>query len=167
MAMRRLQPDVFAPPEPELGSPENPDFYSKLPTRLPPNLRGDPFAPTPSPVASVPPTPNVMRLPEPRELLPNEKVGYTASTPRRLLLGNALQGRPGAGDMLRNSGKTVMYVPEGGYAPPKSVTEFSDPYAPPQTFQGDPSPFESMEEDLAMSRRRKLGKTGIDVSGLI
>lgn len=52
----RQQPNAFAPPAapaPELGSPENPGFMSKLPSRLPSNLRGDPFAPT-SPAASAP-----------------------------------------------------------------------------------------------------------------
>lgn len=47
MAMRKLQPDAFSAPKPQLGTPENPDFYSKLPSRLPPNLRGDPFSPNP------------------------------------------------------------------------------------------------------------------------
>lgn len=69
--------------------------------------------PTPGPTEG-PPSPNasVLKLPIPRELIPGEKVGYNASTPRRLLLNNALQGRPGAGEMLRNAGRTPLYVGE-------------------------------------------------------
>jgi hypothetical protein len=42
----KMIPDAPAPPAPKLGSPENPGWMSKLPTRLPPNLRSDPFAPS-------------------------------------------------------------------------------------------------------------------------
>ena len=52
-------------------------------------------------------------VPEPRALQPGEKVGYNASTPRDLLLGNALAGRPGAADMIRNTGQPVIYAPSG------------------------------------------------------
>lgn len=34
-SMRKLQPGAFAPPGPELGSPDNPGFYAKLPARMP------------------------------------------------------------------------------------------------------------------------------------
>jgi hypothetical protein len=38
---------------PALGTPENPGYMSKLPTRLPPSMRGDPFAPKPTVAAPV------------------------------------------------------------------------------------------------------------------
>lgn len=50
--MQSKVPDWEAPTHAEspLGSPEYPGPFSKLPTRLPSNLRGDPFAPRPSPL---------------------------------------------------------------------------------------------------------------------
>jgi hypothetical protein len=72
------------------------------------------------------PTADVIKVPVPRELQEGEKVGYNASTPRKLLLDNALQGRPGAAEMLRNAGKTPLFVEEGGYAPPKSKMSFGN-----------------------------------------
>lgn len=78
-----------------------------------------PSSTSPSEGGIAAPQADVIKVPEPRELFPGEKVGYNASTPRRLLLDNALQGRPGAAEMLRNAGKTPLYVPESGYAPPK------------------------------------------------
>lgn len=41
-------PTKIAPPAPELGSPENPGWMSKLPTRMPSDKMGDPFNPVPS-----------------------------------------------------------------------------------------------------------------------
>jgi hypothetical protein len=55
---------------------------------------------------------SVLKIPIPRNLAPGERVGYNASTPRKLLVNNALQGRPGAGEMLRNIGRTPLYVGE-------------------------------------------------------
>jgi hypothetical protein len=67
------------------------------------------------------PTAQVVKLPVPREPLPGENPGNMASIPRSRLLDLGRQGRPGAGEQLRNIGKTPLYVPETGYAPPKSV----------------------------------------------
>lgn len=66
-------------------------------------------APSDIPKATIP---DVSILPEPRALREGEKVGYNASTPRDLLLGNAQAGRPGAGDMIQNAGGTVLYAPK-------------------------------------------------------
>lgn len=133
--------------EPALGSPENPGFHSKLPTRMPPKVEpvAEPAAlgsvenpgwhskiPTRMPRTSDSPEPppaggpglpkaQVVKLPVPREPLPTDNPGYMASIPRSRLMDLGRQGRPGAGQQLQNIGKTPLYVPEGGYAPPKSV----------------------------------------------
>lgn len=73
------------------------------------------------------PQQDVIRVPEPRAKFPGEKEGYNASTPRRLVLDNAMQGRPGAAEMLRNMGKTPLFVPEGGYAPPRESFKMGSP----------------------------------------
>jgi len=155
-AVRTSAPNVFAPPappEPELGSPENPGFMSKLPARLPPSLRGDPFSPTPPAQQVAPgveaPSPDVTRLPVPREPFPGENPNYAASIPRKDLLDLALQKKPGAGLQMQQTGKTVMYVPES-YPAPRS-SQVMDPFAPSATAempQGNPSPFSPPEEDL-------------------
>lgn len=49
-------PKPPGPPPPPLGSPENPAYHSKLPTRLPPSLRGDPFAPDYVPTGAIYPS---------------------------------------------------------------------------------------------------------------
>jgi hypothetical protein len=55
----------------------------------------------------------VLRLPEPREALPTENPNYLPSIPRERLPGLALQGYPGAGDLLKNEGQPIIYtVPE-------------------------------------------------------
>jgi hypothetical protein len=66
-------------------------------------------APSDIPKATIP---DVSILPEPRPLREGEKLGYNASTPRDLLLGNAQAGRPGAGEMIQNAGGTVLYAPK-------------------------------------------------------
>lgn len=73
------------------------------------------------------PQQDVIKVPEPRAKFPGEKEGYNASTPRRLVLDNAMQGRPGAAEMLRNMGKTPLFVPEGGYAPPRESFKMGSP----------------------------------------
>lgn len=51
--------------QPELGSPENPGLFSKLPSRLPQNLRRDPFsAPAPPPQWETPSHTDVLGSPE-------------------------------------------------------------------------------------------------------
>ena len=52
----------------------------------------------------------VLQLPEPREALPTEKPNYLPSIPRERLTGLAMKGYPGAGDLLKNEGKTIIYV---------------------------------------------------------
>jgi hypothetical protein len=95
--------------------------------------------PTVSPEGLAAPQQDVIRVPEPRDLLPGEKVGYNASTPRKLLLDNALQGRPGAAEMLRNAGKTPLFVPESGYAPPKERINIGSPLAESPFRIGSPT----------------------------
>lgn len=104
--------------EPELGSPGNPGWHSKIPNRMP----RTPGSPEP-PAAEGPglPKAQVVKLPVPREPLPTDNPGYMASIPRSRLMDLGRQGRPGAGQQLQNIGKTPLYIPEGGYAPPKSV----------------------------------------------
>lgn len=67
------------------------------------------------------PKAQVVKLPVPREPVAGENPGNMGSIPRARLLDLARQGRPGAGEQLRNIGKTPLYLPESGYAPPKSV----------------------------------------------
>jgi hypothetical protein len=62
----------------------------------------------------------VVRLPVPRETLPGENPKYMASIPRARLLNLGRQGRPGAGEQLRNVGRNVLYVPEE-YPGPRSA----------------------------------------------
>lgn len=89
------------------------------------------------------PQADVIKVPEPRQLFPGEKEGYNASTPRKLVLDNALQGRPGAAEMLRNMGKTPLFVNESVHNP-RSVTAFSSEGTPigEPTLHGNPTPFE-------------------------
>ena len=133
--------DLLIPkrPPPELGTPENPGFMAKLPSRMP---RVAPVsAPTPelgSPenpgwVVKIPdrmPTaisrvgglstklPNVSLIPEPRPEVPGEP-NLMGSVPRGRLPGLAAQGAPFAGKQLQALGKTVLYTPPEGYPGPR------------------------------------------------
>lgn len=120
--------------EPEVGSPENPGFSSKLPTRLPSNLRGDPFSPQAqaAPIATNPFTPkgeipygSVIQLPEPNEAVSPINPKYMGSVPRNELVGMGKSGTPGAGTQLQQIGNKVIYTPPEGFNPPKEVTSFS------------------------------------------
>src|SRR5256885_16464131 len=77
-----------------------------------------------------------MNLPVPRGPLPGENPAYMASIPRGRLRELGLQGRPGAGEQLRNVGKTVLYMPPEGYPGPREVS-------PGQIQQGAATPFEA------------------------
>lgn len=124
-------------PEPDLRPIKGPS----TPVRQSPNFNANEYnagrkaatvsAPTPTPETHTegvePPQSDVVKVPVPRALTPGEKVGYNASTPRKLILDNALQGRPGAAEMLRNMGKTPLFVEEGGYAPPREKITIGAP----------------------------------------
>ena len=72
-------------------------------------------AATPEPAATEGPAlpkAQVIKLPVPREPLPTDNPGYMASIPRSRLLDLGRQGRPGAGQQLQNTGKSVIYVQE-------------------------------------------------------
>jgi hypothetical protein len=169
--IRRQQPDAFAPPAPELGSPENPGFMSKLPTRLPPNLRGDPFSPTPPQYRS-----SVGDIPS--------EEGVTGSVPKpsgRLVV---LPQEAAALDQLQRIAKTrasqhgMLYAagmrPAGGGRVPTTSTEITtteypgprpdigpDAYAPPEALQGNPSPFDPPEAELAIPGARRPKAAGM------
>jgi hypothetical protein len=151
-------------PEPELGSPENPGFMSKLPTRLPPSLRGDPFAPPSAETAEAgrqaSAGSSVAIVPEPRAQLPGDRPGSAWSLTRTEGLPEAAQrGQPGAADVLRQI-KPTLVIPRGADidAPSMAALRQSlgvtqsipqgnlDPFAPPPPGvpQGNPSPFSPM-----------------------
>jgi hypothetical protein len=139
----RQQPEAFAEPSPVANPgaplPSAEKFYEQRGADITRAMRQQPeaFASPGAPAVGggAKPTPDVIRIPAPREPLPGENPGYTASTPRRLLVGNALQGRPGAGDMLRNTGKTVIYTAPEGYPGPRAEV------APPGELHGNATPF--------------------------
>lgn len=62
----------------------------------------------------------VLRIPEPREALPTDTPGYLSSIPRERLPGLAMQGYPGAGELLKNLGKQVIYVMPEDYPGPRA-----------------------------------------------
>ncbi len=71
------------------------------------------------------PVPDVNVVPEPRAMQPGDRPGSMFSVPRTVLPGEAARGTPGAADVLRNIGKTVIYEPPGvgyGGARPESVS---------------------------------------------
>ncbi len=71
------------------------------------------------PGAGLEPSSDVLRIPEPRPALPTDRPGAMYSVPREQLPGLAAQGTPGAGDVLRNTGKTILYEPPSGYPGPR------------------------------------------------
>lgn len=149
-AAREAKANAPEPPEPELGSPENPGFHSKIPTRMPkpapveapapelgtienpgwhskvpnrmPRTGTSTTAPEPA-VGEGPALPKaqVVKLPVPHEPLPGENPGFMASIPRGRLLDLGRQGRAGAGQQLQNIGKSVLYVPEEYPGPRQSA----------------------------------------------
>lgn len=140
-------------PEPELGSPENPGFMSKLPSRLPPKLRGDPLTP-PEPVdapeatrqieAATEPNPaNVAVVPEPRAPLPSDRPGSAWSLTRTKGLPEAaLRGQPGAADVLRQVGQPVVMTPRsGGFDSPNMQALRESLGITESVPQGNPTPY--------------------------
>lgn len=95
------------------------------------SAKEEPVAPeTTNAEGPAPPTGKLYKLPVPREPLPGENPAYMASTKRNRLLNLSRQGRPGAGDQLRNIGNTVLYTPEQYPGPRETVP-----------LQGNPTPF--------------------------
>jgi hypothetical protein len=127
--------------------------------------------PTPGPTEGpATPTSGVVKIPIPRELTPGEKVGYNASTPRKLLVNNALQGRPGAGDMLRNIGLSPLYVGEEMGGGPRerisleNIGKSTEPQPIPERRTGTANDrpqvaYRPSEKAVTMSEERKpLGR---------
>lgn len=107
------------------------------------------------------PQADVVKVPVPRELGPGERVGYNASTPRKLVLDNALQGRPGAAEMLRNMGKTPLFVSEGGYAPPREKISFGESrISDPGDLAHSSIPFNNPGVSSAHATLNPIGQTG-------
>jgi hypothetical protein len=131
---------------PEIGTPENPGYMAKLPTRMPPKAAAPggftvdrpepqpnrpittqtPLAEFAARQAAAPPVataasklPGVNVIPEPRPEFPGETPKYMASIPRGRLPGLAAAGKPGAGEQLQQLGKTVLYTPPEGYPGPR------------------------------------------------
>ncbi len=160
---RPPQPSVFGAyedPNPALGTPENPAYHSKLPTRLPPNLRGDPFSPTPpayqSPLGDIPSEEGVAgSVPKPSGrliLLPQE----AAAQDQLQSIAKARASQHGmlyAAGMRPAGGGRVPMTPTGivttEYPGPRTEVDPDSAYAPPSSLQGNPSPFSPPEEDLA------------------
>jgi hypothetical protein len=80
--------------------------------------------------AGTAPSPEVMHFPEPRALQPGDKPGSMYSIPRDELTGAAQRGAPGAGDVLRNINKPIIYTPREGVGYPGPRTE-PPPTLPP------------------------------------
>lgn len=110
-------------PEPELGSPENPGFMAKLPTRMPTKV-GEPRV---VPIDRNNPIPGVSVFPEPREMAPGEKPGSMYSVPRSQLVGAARAGKPGATDVLRDLGRPMVLLPKEGVGYPGPRAEMGAP----------------------------------------
>lgn len=119
------------PPEPPLGSPENPGWHSKIPNRMPAKIAGPEGA-----AASKIAAPQVTVLPEPRQPMPGDRPGAMWSVGREdVLPGAARRGTPGAGDVLRNIGEPIIYTPrEGvGYPGPRAGGSFQEYVGAPET----------------------------------
>jgi hypothetical protein len=82
-------------------------------------------------------------FPEPRPESGSVRSGAVWSVPREQLQSAAMRGTPGAGDVLQNTGKTVLYEPRGAIGTGKSVTRFTSEGVPIQEGlpQGNPTPF--------------------------
>lgn len=126
------------PPEPELGSAENPGPFSKIPTKLPTALRGDPFAPS----QPAPPSP----FSAPMEAQSAEGVpGYVPKPSGRMV---RLPQEFAAQDQLQGFAKTrasergmqfaAGMVPAEGRAVPRTPTKINTVEFP---TRGNASPF--------------------------
>ena len=144
----RINPEHLAEvtPSPEIGSPENPGWHSKIPSRMPTiSAEPDPLIqavregraakiPTRMPAISDPsgrggPIPieavrggqAVRTVPEPRTPFEGENPKYMASVPRKNLRSLAAGGKPGAGTQLQQLGEKVIYAPPAGFPAPREV----------------------------------------------
>jgi len=121
---------------PELGSTRNPGPFSKLPARVKVAPKESIAAPRTSfGNAGDVPYGEVLKVPEPNENLPPVNPKYMASVPRAELLGMAENRTPGAAAQLGELGNRPLYLPETGYAAPRSITNLSE------TIEGNPTPF--------------------------
>jgi hypothetical protein len=121
---------IVKPPEPELGTPENPGLMSKIPTGRGSMPKLPAIETSGVTGAAGAPPPEVMHFPEPRALQPGDKPGSMYSIPRDELTGAAQRGAPGAGDVLRNINKPIIYTPREGVGYPGPRTE-PPPTLPP------------------------------------
>jgi len=133
MLQKYTIPD-WAIPKGEVGTPTNPGPFNRVPNRVSPQFRGDPFAPPAqaAPIATNPFTPkgeipygSVIQLPEPNEAVSPINPKYMGSVPRNELVGMGKSRTPGAGTQLQQIGNKVIYTPPEGFNPPKEVTSFS------------------------------------------
>lgn len=136
--MRSIAGERAPVPGPELGTPENPGFYAKLPTRMPKQAEPEPeigTAENPGWVVKLPnrvpktpavkaaindptsssfdPDSGVIHVPEPNPVAAGEKPGSMYSVPRAELVNAAMRGKPGAADVLRDLGKPTIIIPRG------------------------------------------------------
>jgi hypothetical protein len=123
-----------SPEFPGAHLPSMEDFYSKRGEELNAIRRRGINEPKPAAgevgPASTVPSPEVMHFPEPRALQPGDKPGSMYSIPRDELTGAAQRGAPGAGDVLRNINKPIIYTPREGVGYPGPRTE-PPPTLPP------------------------------------
>lgn len=150
------------PPEPPLGSPENPGWHSKIPNRMPAKIAGPEGA---SKIAA----PQVTVLPEPRQPMPGDRPGAMWSVGREdVLPGAAQRGTPGAGDVMRNIGQPIIYTPkEGiGYPGPRAGGSFQEyvgaPEAPASEAKAatkEPAPKPHRFSNSARTRQQILEKS--------
>jgi hypothetical protein len=90
---------------------------------------------------------------------PNARPCAMWSVPREGLPRAAMRGAPGAGDVLQNTGRTVLYEPRGAISTGKSVTRFTSEEVPIQEGlpQGSPTPFgKSIRETGAPALRPEV-----------
>lgn len=80
----------------------------------------------------------VTHIPIPRREFPGETPNYMASVPRTELERLAKTGKPGAGTQIQQLGGKVLYVPEEGYAPPRSRTTYGGRQEPSEAAPASP-----------------------------
>lgn len=132
-------------PEPELGSPENPGFMSKLPSRLPQGLRGDPFSPRPVSVSEAlrqAAPDDVAVVPDERPAVAGDRPGSAWSLTRTEGLPEAAQrGQPGAINVLRQLKPTVVTPRSGGFDSPNMQALRESLGITESVPQGNPTPY--------------------------
>lgn len=106
---------------------------------------------------------SVSIFPEPHEPMLGDRPGAMWSVGRESVLPEAAgRGAPGAGDVLRNIGKPIIYTPrEGvGYPGPKSITEDGSAAAapaPPPSITEPPNYKQSEKAATMSAKPRDLG----------